>query len=291
MKLLSGPTTLKGYKKRIEGALKQSISKLGDRTKLVEACEYSLLTEGKRVRPILTLAVAESLDKGVDVTEAALAIEYFHTASLIADDMPCMDDDAYRRCKPALHKVYGETVALLATYALISAGYEKIYDAGMDMKKHFSHADRATCLAVKHASRCGGSQGATGGQFLDIYPPKQDLDTLKNTLYQKTVTPFEVAFIFGWIFGGGDLALLGEVSTLSYHFGMAFQIADDISDMEEDAAKNAQSNMALHIGKAEALELFEQEMHLFDQKLLSLNLSSEAFEEMKALIRKHLGSL
>lgn len=73
------------------------------------------------------MMVARALGYGLDVFEACLSVEYFHTASLIADDLPCMDNDDYRRSKPALHKQFGETIALLASYALISAGYEKIF--------------------------------------------------------------------------------------------------------------------------------------------------------------------
>ena len=95
---------------------------LGGATKLREACEYALTNGGKRFRPILLMMTAKAANGSVDVGYAALAVELFHTASLVADDLPCMDNDDMRRDKPSLHKVYGEGVALLVTYALIAAG-------------------------------------------------------------------------------------------------------------------------------------------------------------------------
>src|ERR1700722_633886 len=103
---------LKPYQQQIEQKLQESIEQLGAKSKLRDACEYALLNGGKRFRPILVIMIANALGKKFDVTSAALAVEFFHTASLIADDLPCMDDDDERRSKPTLHKVYGEGTAL-----------------------------------------------------------------------------------------------------------------------------------------------------------------------------------
>src|SRR5262245_22928471 len=111
------------YKKVVESAIRQNIPKLGPKNPLRDACEYALLNEGRRFRPSLVLMIAEALGKGGDATQAALAIEYFHTASLVVDDLPSMDNDDERRSKPTVHKLYGEAAALLVSYALIAAGY------------------------------------------------------------------------------------------------------------------------------------------------------------------------
>src|SRR5437016_8742652 len=114
------------YKARIEPAIVSSLSRFGEKTELRDACEYSLQTGGKRFRPAIVYMVTDALKSKNDVTDAALAVEFFHTASLIADDLPCMDNDDFRRGRPTTHKVYPESVALLASFALIAAGFEYI---------------------------------------------------------------------------------------------------------------------------------------------------------------------
>src|SRR3989339_1471770 len=112
------------YRDKVEQELAKSISRLGEKTKLRDACEYALTNGGKRFRPLIVLMVSEALGKDLNVSDAALSVEFFHTASLIADDLPCMDNDDERRDKPSLHKVYGETISLLSSSALITAAFE-----------------------------------------------------------------------------------------------------------------------------------------------------------------------
>src|SRR5438046_1434011 len=99
---------IKRYKLFIEDKIRDKTKKLGLKTTLRDACESSVLSGGKRFRPALVLMMGKALSKERDVSEAAMAIEFFHTASLIADDLPSMDDDDIRRNQPTLHKVYGE---------------------------------------------------------------------------------------------------------------------------------------------------------------------------------------
>src|SRR5579862_2114710 len=252
------------HRDKIEQEIAKSILSFGEKTKLRDACEYALTNGGKRFRPLIVLLVAEGLGNGLNVFEAALSVEFFHTASLIADDLPCMDNDDERRDKPSLHKVYGEAIALLASYALITAAFEKIHANAKVMQEaqppfcHFS--DRACALALEAATHCAGILGATGGQFLDLFPPNQNLDTVKQVIYKKTVTLFQVSFIFGWLFGGGDISKLEKVKKAAYHFGMAFQTADDLGDMLQDEKKQREMSIARLIGKERALSLFDEEM-------------------------------
>jgi len=115
------------YFRHFEKALKKSIPSFGVKNQLRDAVEYSLFSGGKRLRPIIVLMVGEALKKGFDVTYSALSVEFFHTASLIADDLPSMDNDTQRRDKPTLHKAFPESVAILASYTLISSGYEMLF--------------------------------------------------------------------------------------------------------------------------------------------------------------------
>ena len=121
----SGSSHFFFYRDKIEQEIAKSIVAFGEKTKLRDACEYALTNGGKRFRPLIVLLIAEALGHGMNVYPSALSVEFFHTASLIADDLPCMDNDDERREKPSLHKVYGESIALLASYALITQHLKK----------------------------------------------------------------------------------------------------------------------------------------------------------------------
>lgn len=219
--------TLSTYRVKVEEHLLLFIDQMAEKNRLQEAFAYALLNGGKRLRPIVTLMIADALGKKEDVTASALSVEFFHTASLIADDLPSMDNDDVRRERPSLHKVFGEDVAILASYALIAEGYGGIHRNSVK-RPHLA------VLCLEAATRCAGVQGATNGQFLDLYPPYLDLFSVRKIIYQKTVTLFEIAFIFGWLFGGGDPQELARVKQAALHLGMAFQIADDLLDEKEE---------------------------------------------------------
>lgn len=268
------------YKQIVESEIKANISFLGPQSPLRNACEYALLNGGKRFRPAIVLLIAEALGQA-DVRQAALAVEYFHTASLIADDLPCMDDDDERRQQPSLHRAYNEATALLASYALIASGYEALAKNAEIIKKAnlpFSRRSGEICiLAVENASHNTGLLGATGGQFLDVYPPKLTIDTLKEILYKKTVTLFEISFVLGWLYGGGQINLLPHVKKAAAHFGMAFQIADDIEDAEQDAAKGKTANIVVLCGEKEARNMLKKEIVGLKNVLNEIGIEIKAF--------------
>ena len=151
---------------------------------------------------------------------------------------------------------------------------------------HFS--DRACVLALESASYCAGILGATGGQFLDLFPPNPNLDTVKEAIYKKTVTLFEASFVFGYLFGGGDMRMLDRVKKAAYHFGMAFQTADDIADREQDEKKKRETSIARLIGKDRALILFEEEMRYFRKSMQELDMLTHSFEKMCDILVKHI---
>jgi geranylgeranyl diphosphate synthase type II len=290
--LFESLTVLKSYQKQVEEDIIKNISGLGEKTRLRDACEYALLNGGKRFRPALVLMVSKALGLNADASNAALAVEYFHTASLIADDLPCMDNDDERRAKPTAHKVYGEAIALLSSYALISAGYECILKCGDVMKLSdlpFSkHSDHITVLAIQNASYNTGLLGATGGQYLDMFPEDQSLATLTEVIQKKTISLFEISFVFGWLFGGGDINQLDDVKKAALHFGMAFQIADDIEDMQQDIDNNHKVNIAVNFGKDMALEMVQNEISSFFMVIEKLKIKPDEFKEIGKFILKRL---
>jgi len=272
--------SLTRYQVKFEQLLKENIPLLGEQNRLRDACEYALLNGGKRFRPFLVHLVAEALQPGAPVSQVALAVEYLHTASLIADDLPCMDDDDERRSKPSLHKAFDESTALLASYALIAAGYGGLAKNSRELSDSampYAHRANAICaLALENVSANTGLLGATGGQFLDIYPPDLSIQTIKEVLHKKTVTLFEISFVLGWLYAGGDLDRLEEVKKTAAAFGMAFQIADDLGDQEQDEINGRKINMATVAGREMAIKMLHHELAQYRQHLAALGIATPA---------------
>jgi geranylgeranyl diphosphate synthase type II len=275
---------------KIEKEIAKSIASFGEKNKLRDACEYALTNGGKRFRPLIVFLMAEALGNELDVSDAALSVEFFHTASLIVDDLPCMDNDEERRDKPSLHKVYGETIALLASYALITAAFGKI-QSNVEVMREGSYSaicDRIGSIALEQAAYCSGILGATGGQFYDMFPPPFTLENIKQIIYKKTVTLFLVCFVFGYLFGGGDPTQLPRVRKMAEHFGMAFQIADDLNDFAQDDRMGRDINLARFVGKERAHGIFEEEMRAFEFELRELNLNTPSFQKMQQMLRSYI---
>ena len=249
--------------------------------RLYESMKYSLSNGGKRFRPVLSILTAELLGYPAEkVLAYGAAVEFIHTYSLIHDDLPCMDNDDYRREKPSTHKVFGETVALLASYAMITEGFEMIHRSAQGFPGEVG------MLALASATKGSGLQGATGGQFYDLFPKGKALDDIREIIEMKTVTLFEVAFAFGWLFGGGDIRLLEEVKKAAYHFGMAFQIADDLDDLEQDNWNDETPNLALCLGQEQALFLLEGELNAFQSKMKKLQIMNPEFQQLLNLLKR-----
>lgn len=283
---------LNPYRFLIEQKLRESVVLLGPKNEVRDACEYALLAGGKRFRPALVLMIAKALGFGVDVFPAAIGIEYFHTASLIADDLPCMDNDDERRNAPTVHRKFSESIALLSTYALISAGYACLAQNSRLLKssKHpfASESDHLCVLALENVSFNTGLDGATGGQLMDILPSHLSLDFMKEVIHKKTGSLFEISFVLGWLFGGGDPSKIDLVKKAAAHFGLAFQIADDVEDREQDKVNKRSINMANVFGLEPAKKMFHEEMERFYQILIELKLNRGDLHDLGRLLVQSL---
>jgi geranylgeranyl diphosphate synthase type II len=267
---------LKDYRERVESSLKEALEEMGPPSRLRDACAYALLGKGKRLRPILVLLIGKALGRS-SIIPAALCVEYFHTASLIADDLPCMDNDSLRRGVPSLHVAFDESVALLASYTLIAAGYGAIYEMSKELKRQNDpHADSIAVHCLEVVTRSAGLRGATHGQFLDLFPPDSTLETLLLIIEQKTATLFEIAFLLGWLFGGGDPKRVEEVKKCASYFGVSFQIADDLQDVSQDVA--GRMNLVHALGVNQAKKLFEEAFLKLTDSLKELSLWNEEFQ-------------
>ena len=191
---------------------------------LYESMRYSLLAGGKRIRPVLTLEFARLA--GMDWKKAvpvACALELVHTYSLIHDDLPCMDDDDLRRGKPTNHKVFGETMAVLAGDALQPEAFRLILTA-----PGIAPAERAACALI--LAQAAGADGMVAGQILDtLHAPKTE-EELKEVDHLKTGAMIAGACKLGAA-AAGEEALLAAAEEYGYQLGLAFQIRDDMLDV------------------------------------------------------------
>lgn len=204
---------------------------------IFESMEYSVKNGGKRVRPLLTLLFCDAC--GGDVNSAlpfAQAVEFIHTYSLIHDDLPCMDNDDYRRGKPSNHKVYGEAFALLAGDGLLTAAFEMISKGCLQGKY-----DSVTAISgVSALSSLAGSRGMIGGQVIDLLNENNadaDFDTLQLMDSLKTGALIEAACVLGCIAANADEEMYNAAITFAQNIGLAFQVKDDILDVTSSLEK------------------------------------------------------
>jgi geranylgeranyl diphosphate synthase type II len=283
-------TNLQPFQIRAQEIIHRHVEGLDKSSKLNEAYAYALTNGGKRFRPAAVFMLADALGGKYDVSQAALAIELCHTASLIADDLPMMDDDNERRSKPSLHKAYDEPTALLVSYAMIADAYAAISANARVLELAGNPLSAQIGLVgVESASYNTGLQGASGGQYLDLFPPQLSESILREIIHKKTVVLFEVAFVLGWIFGGGDLNSLDKVKKTASHFGTAFQIADDLDDLQQDAYNQHSVNYAAFCGEIKAREVFHAEIEGYYKTLKELRIDSPALRDLAQLLLQLAG--
>jgi geranylgeranyl diphosphate synthase, type II len=200
---------------------------------IFQAMRYSMFAGGKRVRPILAIAAAEaSGGTAADVLPLACALECIHTYSLIHDDLPALDNDDYRRGQLTNHKVFGEANAILAGDALLTLAFELLGDA-----RHWRQFVPARVVQVIHeVAYAIGTFGMIGGQVVDLEMEGQDIDlpALQYIHAHKTGALIRVSVRGGAILGGGSTGDVEALTDYGTHIGLAFQIMDDILDVQGD---------------------------------------------------------
>ena len=195
------------------------------------AMRYSVLAGGKRLRPILVIAGAEVVGASSSaVMPAACAMELIHTYSLIHDDLPAMDDDDYRRGRLTNHKVFGDAIAILAGDALLTYAFQLVAQnaavPGVDAK--------VVCDVVAEIAEAAGTVGMVGGQVVDIESEGKTItaEELEYIHVHKTAALLRASLSVGARLGGADAAALAAVADAGQSLGLAFQIVDDILDVE-----------------------------------------------------------
>ena len=258
----------------------------GLEARVYEAMRYSALAPGKRLRPLLVLAAARLF--GVarrSALQVAAAVEMVHAYSLIHDDLPAMDDSDLRRGRPTCHKRFDEATAILAGDGLLTMAFEVL--AHPD-----THGDPAVrCELVAALASAAGSAGMVGGQMIDLIAERQALDIAAITRLQRMKTGALIAFSCeaGGILGKAVGDLRTTLRGYAHDLGLAFQIADDLLDVEGDAAETGKPVGAdVAAGKATFVSILgasrarAQAELLVDQAVAHLDL----FEERAELLRQ-----
>ena len=207
----------------------------GPAADVVKAMKYSLFAGGKRLRPILCIAGAEALgEDGSHVMPVACALEMIHTYSLIHDDLPAMDNDDMRRGKPTNHKVFGEAKAILAGDGLLTEAFRVM--AQIPLGKIRPEALLRVICLVAQAS---GYQGRVGGQVTDIQSERKTVEpaTVEFIHSHKTGALIAASVTSGAILGAASETQVDAINAYGRGIGLAFQISDDILDVEGDSEK------------------------------------------------------
>ena len=259
---------------------------------LKESMVYSLEIGGKRLRPMLLFAVLKAL--GTNVTSAyttAAALEMIHTYSLIHDDLPAMDDDDLRRGKTTNHKVYGEAIAILAGDALLTHAFTIIsQDDGLSFEQRIK--------LIQELSQAAGPAGMIAGQVLDMEAEIKpvSLAELKNIHVHKTGCLIEFAVVAGAIIGRAEDEVLVKLRKFASHLGLAFQIKDDILDIEgksemigkptgSDLINNKSTYVSLTSLK-EAKKMLDREVANAMDSLQMISMDTTLLEAITAYIKE-----
>ncbi|MBY0587666.1 polyprenyl synthetase family protein [bacterium] len=221
--------SLAAWRELVDRSLEHYVgANLAGPDRLTEAIRYSLFAGGKRLRPILVLLSCEACGGLADAAiPAACAVEMVHTYSLIHDDLPAMDDDEYRRGQLTCHRKFNEATAILAGDALHTLAFEVLTEL----------QPSATAIrCVRELAASAGPAGMVGGQMDDLHPPttRVGVEWLSSLHSRKTGALLAASLRMGGIIGGGTDAQLDSLLTYGQAIGLAFQIADDVLDVEGD---------------------------------------------------------
>jgi geranylgeranyl diphosphate synthase, type II len=221
-------------KRLVEAKLESLVASQAGVPIIYEAMKYSLLAGGKRLRPIMAIMACELFDGDInEVMTYACSIEMIHTYSLIHDDLPAMDNDDYRRGKLTNHKVFGEGFAILAGDALLNKAFEIIHQALIENPR------LDNIRAAAYISKASGAQGMIGGQCIDLYYENKgiDLDILNAMHDKKTGAMIRAPLVAGALISGAADEDVQRIEKFGQLIGLAFQISDDILDVEGSTEK------------------------------------------------------
>ncbi|HSR08806.1 MAG TPA: farnesyl diphosphate synthase [Bryobacteraceae bacterium] len=272
--------------KAVEAALDRWVPGEDENPAIIHrAMRYSLFAGGKRVRPLLAIGAAEAVsDAPSGIESCACALEMIHTYSLIHDDLPALDNDDLRRGRPTCHKVFGDAMAILAGDALLTLAFEVLakLDAG---------AERRVELVRELATASGTVGGMIGGQVNDIegegkHPTARLLESIHRA---KTGALLRASVRMGAIYAGADAGQLKALTGFGEHVGLAFQIVDDILDVEQSSealGKTAGKDAAQNKITFPAVYGIERSREMAEEERLAAHLALQPFDERAQRLRE-----
>jgi len=250
-----------------------------------KAMRYSLFAGGKRIRPVLCIAAAEAVsDSPVGIESAACTLELIHTYSLIHDDLPALDNDDLRRGMPTCHKVFGEAMAILAGDALLTLAFQVLGQLACE-------PSRKARLVEELATSAGTVGGMIGGQVEDLegegkHPTAELLEAIHRA---KTGALLRASLRMGAIYAGADDDQLRALSSFGEHVGLAFQIVDDVLDVEESSetlGKTAGKDAAQQKITFPAVYGLERSHAMAEEQRLAAHLALRLFDERAERLRQ-----
>jgi geranylgeranyl diphosphate synthase type II len=252
---------------------------------------YKYIFEGgKRLRQMIVFAIAGELNKKygyfLEVSDLSLGIEMIHTSSLIIDDLPCMDNDDYRRGKLTIHKKYSVSTALQLSMVLVRKALQKIFNN----LKSIDNSVEKLYLYNQIINENLGKHGLPMGQFMDINFLKNKMGLssekdYKNLIYKKTTTLFNLSFLLTYILFDTDAHNINIVSNISKYFGIAFQLYDDFTDIEQDQHSKT-PNYVIRYGCKKTYYIFLKSIVKCNEYLDVLQINNIFFKELFAYLDK-----
>lgn len=266
--------------RRVETALDRWVpAESTDPATIHKAMRYSLFAGGKRIRPLLAIGAAEAVsDVPVGIESAACSLELIHTYSLIHDDLPALDNDDLRRGRPTCHKVFGDAMAILAGDALLTLAFEVLAKLeGVD-------AERRIALVAELATASGTVGGMIGGQVNDLegegkHPTVHLLESIHRA---KTGALLRASVRVGGIYAGASTHRLHALTEYGEHIGLAFQIVDDILDVEQSSealGKTAGKDAQQHKITFPAVYGLERSREMAENERLAAHIALNCFDE------------
>jgi geranylgeranyl diphosphate synthase type II len=281
---------LKEKKEIVDRALEAYLlTEEGDFDTITKAMRYSLFAGGKRVRPILCIAGAEAVGGTIgQVLPVACALELIHTYSLIHDDLPAMDNDDYRRGVPTNHKVFGEAVAILAGDALLTEAFQLM--TRPKTRRNTGHERLLDVIDI--ISYAAGYHGIIRGQVADLLSEGKDVDstTIEYIHTHKTGVLITASTVAGAILGGGSKSQITQLKRYSEKVGLAFQIADDLLDVEgkssimgKEPGSDRRSEKATYIKVMGVKASKEMERRLIEEAIDAIRSFDQRAEPLRAI--------
>lgn len=274
---------------KIDNQLNLDLEKVSSDDHVVAMLKYAVLNGGKRLRPLLTLAIVASFDQKItsSILKAATAVEWVHSYSLVHDDLPAMDNDLIRRGQPSVHARFGEAEAILVGDALLTGAFDVVVTANDNANENEAIGSDELLAMVQNLSHQAGGSGMVLGQVHDMQNHNAQGASDKDWLINDVYVPKTAALLQYAALSGGRLAYFSEtvehtqtnqdLFNIGRHFGIAFQIQDDLDDFDQDDQEDVGSLPHL-IGVAAARQQRDQYLVKAQQLLTEVSKRETSFD-------------